>query len=251
MSDLEQERRVARGRAVREARLDGGDDAARHAVAVPVGLAAPGAPRARRRPPRAARGAGSARRPSPRRAGPTSAPRRAPRRRPRRRRRRRRRAPPGAGAASAASALLREPPRHRARATTRAARARARDVDAAQQPVFGHGELALERLGPRPRTSLRPLADAAELAEEECARRALLAVRLGRRASARGRCLRGEGSASSAAESAESESPMRAASRAASSSATFVVICLAVAALSLMAISICARRVSRCSACGH
>ena len=45
MSDLEQERRVARGRAVREARLDGGDDAARHAVAVPVGLAAPGAPR--------------------------------------------------------------------------------------------------------------------------------------------------------------------------------------------------------------
>ena len=45
MSDLEQERRVARGRAVREARLDGGDDAARHAVAVAVGLAAPGAPR--------------------------------------------------------------------------------------------------------------------------------------------------------------------------------------------------------------
>ena len=45
MSDLEQERRVARGRAVREARLDGGDDAARHAVAVPVGLAAPGPPR--------------------------------------------------------------------------------------------------------------------------------------------------------------------------------------------------------------
>ena len=45
MSDLEQERRVAGGRAVREARLDGGDDAARHAVAVPVGLAAPGPPR--------------------------------------------------------------------------------------------------------------------------------------------------------------------------------------------------------------
>ena len=45
MSDLEQEFRVARGRAVREARLDGGDDAARHAVAVAVGLAAPGAPR--------------------------------------------------------------------------------------------------------------------------------------------------------------------------------------------------------------
>ena len=45
MSDLEQERRVSGGRAVREARLDGGDDAARHAVAVAVGLAAPGAPR--------------------------------------------------------------------------------------------------------------------------------------------------------------------------------------------------------------
>ena len=30
---------------MREARLDGGDDAARHAVAVPVGLAAPGPPR--------------------------------------------------------------------------------------------------------------------------------------------------------------------------------------------------------------
>ena len=42
---LEQERRVARGRAVLQARLDGGDDAARDAVAVPVGLAAPGAPR--------------------------------------------------------------------------------------------------------------------------------------------------------------------------------------------------------------
>ena len=49
-------------------------------------------------------------------------------------------------------------------------------VGAAQ--VLGHGELALERLG-LDLGLRRPFADAAELAEEEAARRALLAVRLG------------------------------------------------------------------------
>ena len=164
MSDLEQERRVSGGRAVREARLDGGDDAARHAVAVPVGLAAPGAPRVV---------AGGL---EPREAlvplvGPAlGAP--VPRLRLVALR-------GGVCVGVGVAAVARRPaPERRERLRERARRRgpRPRDVDAAQ--VLGHGELALEGLGLD--LGLRgPLADAAELAEEEGARRALLAVRRG------------------------------------------------------------------------
>ena len=207
MSDLEQERRVARGRAVREARLDGGDDAARHAVAVSGRACRSGAPRlvAGRLEPREALVPLVG--PALGGAGPTSAPRRAPRRRP---------------ASASASPPSRAARRRSAASASGSARRRgagARDVDAA-------GSSAMESLRSRAWASTSDFA--ARSRTRQSSPKSALGARPSPSASGSGvgarPASRGEGSASSAAESAESESPMRAASRAASSSATFVVV---------------------------